>query len=198
MGPVCTMFSAKQARMGRQRSNSAASPPTSKLSRPSAASLGVRVMGESRNCPPWAMTRAATFSVEAGTAVEQSMTMVPGRMPFNTPSSPSSTASTCGVPVTQRMITSDCAASAWGVVQVRAPAASRASSGWLPGCSSTVRLCPCLSKLLAMPWPIMPMPIMPMWVMLVPLSAVSCVHCSREQAARASLVGQSGALYSDQ
>jgi nucleotide-binding universal stress UspA family protein len=46
---------------------------------------------------------------------------------------------------------SDCAAKACGVLPGRAPAAIRASSGWLPGCSSTVRLCPCWSKLLAMP-----------------------------------------------
>ena len=161
MGPVCTMFSAKHDRIGLQISNKAASPPTSKFSRPSAASLGVRVMGESKNWPPRAITIAATFSVDAGTAVEQSMTMVPGRMPCKTPSSPMSTASTCGVPVTHKMITSDCCASACAVWQVRAPAASRSVRGWLPECSSTVRLCPCLSKLLAMPWPIMPMPIMP-------------------------------------
>jgi hypothetical protein len=51
------------------------------------------------------------------------------------------------------------------VLQVRAPAAIKVCSGWLPVCSSTVKLCPCLSKLLAMPWPIMPMPIMPIVVM---------------------------------
>ena len=61
--------------------------------------------------------------VEAGIAVEQSMITVPGRMPWSTPFSPCSTASTCGVPVTHRISTSTAATSACGVDAVRTPAA---------------------------------------------------------------------------
>jgi hypothetical protein len=74
--------------------------------------LAVRVIGASRNLPPLAFTASATLAVEAGTAVEQSITTVPGRRADSAPLSPSITASTCGVPVTQRISTSTCAASA--------------------------------------------------------------------------------------
>ncbi len=49
------------------------------------------------------------------------------------PSAPVSTASTWGVPVTQRMIVSHLAASAAGVSAAQAPPARRSSVGWLPG-----------------------------------------------------------------
>ncbi|MNT36905.1 hypothetical protein D3C72_1730160 [compost metagenome] len=139
IGPACVMFSAKQASSGLHSSNKAASPPTSRFSRPSAASFGVRVMGASRKRPPLSVTTWATLMVDEGMAVEQSMMMVPGRKPSSKPPADSSTASTCGLPVTQRMITSDWAASAAPSVTLAAPAAFSASRGWLPGCSSTVR-----------------------------------------------------------
>jgi hypothetical protein len=121
----------------------------------------VRVIGASRNLPPLALTASATLAVEAGTAVEQSITTVPGRNADNAPLSPSITASTCGVPVTHRISTSTCAASAATSATDVAPAFSRASIGWLPACSSTVRWWPCFTMLLAMPWPIRPTPTRP-------------------------------------
>ena len=167
-GPAWLMFSAKQASSGLHSANSA-SPPTSRFSRPSAASLGVRVMGASRKRPPLSVTACATFWVDEGIAVEQSMTTAPGRRPSSTPPGDSSTASTCGLPVTHRMITSERAASVAPSAQLVAPAAFNASRGWFPGCSSTVSSWPCLTRLLAMPWPMRPIPTMPTFAIF---------HCS--------------------
>ena len=155
------MFSAKQASSGRISANSAASPPTSRFSRPSAASFGVRVIGASMKRPPAFATASAIFSVEEGIAVEQSTMRVPGRSDSSRPPAWNRTLSTSGEPVTHRITTSDSAASAAMEGIGRAPAATSASTGWLPGCSRKASGWPCFTMLLAMPWPIIPMPIMP-------------------------------------
>ena len=97
-------------------------------------------------------------------AVEQSMTMLPGRRPCRMPSGPVSTASTWGEPVTTRITMSTRAASAVALCTLCTPAALSWSSGWLPGCSSTTSSWPCLTRLLAMPCPIMPRPTMPIFI----------------------------------
>ena len=168
-GPTCVMFSAKQDNSGRQVSSNAASPPTSRFSRPSAASLGVRVMGASRKRPPAAATACAMRCVDAGKAVEQSMTTVPGRKPCNNPGWPVSTASTAGEPVSTRMITSDREARAARSSITCAPAAFSSSSGWLPGWSNKATSQPLRTRLLAMPCPISPMPTMPTVFMSISL-----------------------------
>ncbi|MNV99913.1 hypothetical protein D3C71_1953400 [compost metagenome] len=86
-------------------------------------------MGASRKRPPLSVTASATFTVDEGIAVEQSMMTVPGRRPSSTPPADNSTASTCGLPVTQRMITSDWAASSAPLATLAAPAAFSASRG---------------------------------------------------------------------
>jgi len=132
-GPTWVMFSAKQASTGRHCASRSDSPPTSRFSRPSAASLGVRVMGASRKRPPAATTACAMRWVDAGRAVEQSMTTVPGRRPWSTPPSPINTASTAGEPVSTRMIISERAANATRSDITCTPLARSASKGWLPG-----------------------------------------------------------------
>ena len=104
--------------------------------------------------------------VEAGNAVLQSITTVPGRKPCSTPAAPVSTSSTWGEPVNTRITTSDRAATSAALCRPTAPAAFRASSGWFPGCSSTVSAWPCFNTLLAMPWPIRPIPTMPTFMLM--------------------------------
>ena len=104
--------------MGWHMASKSASPPTNKLSLPAAASLGVRVMAASRKRPPAALTCCASWTVDVGTAVEQSITMEPGLSPLSTPASPVSTASTWGEPVTHKMMMSECCATAMGVATV--------------------------------------------------------------------------------
>src|SRR5690606_519914 len=76
-----------------------------------------------------------------------------------------------GVPVTHRMITSAAPASAFRLGVVVAPAATRSSTGWFPGCSKRIIEWPRLTILLAMPWPISPMPIMPIFSMFASLGS---------------------------
>ena len=65
-GPACVMFSAKHFSKGRHSSSRAGSPPTSRFRRPSAASLGVRVIGLSRKWLPAICTAPAMRAVEDG------------------------------------------------------------------------------------------------------------------------------------
>ncbi|MPN04252.1 hypothetical protein SDC9_151488 [bioreactor metagenome] len=161
MAPVWVMFSAKLRSSGMHCSSTLASPPTKRLSRPSSASLGVRVMGASRNMQPACSTALAMRSVESGSAVEQSITTAPLRRADSapaSPSAPSSTASTWGEPVTHSTSTSADFASSVTDAAVVTPSAFRRSSGWLPGWSSTVSAKPLRAMFRAMPWPIRPTP----------------------------------------
>jgi hypothetical protein len=89
----------------------------------------VRVIGASTNRPPASFTSDAMRAVDAGTAVEQSITIVPGCNPASTPSGAVSTASTSGDPVTHRMTMSDSRASASPFATVFTPPARSSSSG---------------------------------------------------------------------
>ncbi len=101
------------------------------------------------------MTRVA-----AGLMVLQSMTSVPGRAPWLTPRSPRMTSSTSGVSLTQVTMMPQLAATSAGLSATAAPAV--ASGVTRPGVRfHTVRLNPALSKLAAIPPPIMPSPMKP-------------------------------------
>ena len=127
--PTWSIFSVNEASTGRTASRTAGSPPTRRFNFPARACCTVRVIGASMNRPPAASTFAAICVVDPGSEVEQSTTTAPGFNAERTPSVPLNTASTCGDPVTHRMITSLAAATSRGVATPVAPRPTRSSTG---------------------------------------------------------------------
>jgi hypothetical protein len=100
--------------------------------------LGERVSGASAKRTFFAASALATRSVEAGSAVVQSITIRPSCAPARMPSSANTHASTSAEDGTHRMRTSLACARAAGLSASVAPRASRSSIGARLRCASTV------------------------------------------------------------
>src|SRR5262245_60584524 len=87
-GPTWWIWLPRDMSRGRQRSSTAASPPTMKTSRPLPASTGPALTGASRQSTPRACAAVATSRQVSGSIVLTSISVMPGRTPPSTPSSP--------------------------------------------------------------------------------------------------------------
>jgi hypothetical protein len=137
---------------------------------PSSAAAGVRVSGASTNVTPRAASAARVRPLASTSDVDASTTISPGRAAAITPSSPYTTESTSGAPVTHRMTTSDARATSRAVAACEAPAANKSARRALLGrLGRTKRVVgkPFFIKFFAMPWPMRPVaPTKPMrWAM---------------------------------
>ncbi len=126
-GPVWTIFCAKVASTGRARSKSASLPPAMTSSVPASASLGVRDSGASTSAIPLADSSVASRIVDDGSEVEQSQIRI-GRPALASPFGPCTMASTCALPVTQRMTMSQRSASSRAEPASSAPSAISSSA----------------------------------------------------------------------
>ena len=145
----------------------ALSPPTIIASCPDKAPLGPPLTGASNTCEPILENSANICRIKEGELVLRSMYVLPGPMPSIMPFSPKETAATSVGPGREVNTTSDKAATVAGSSAQVAPfSSSSAAAAWFK--SWTMRFCPELSILAAMPLPILPRPINPMFNLVSP------------------------------
>ena len=142
--------------------NVASSAPTIVLRRPCSASTGVRASGASTKRTSAFASASRILVVVAGSLVDVSTTIIPGRAAPATPSGPKTTSSTCGAPVTHRITMSDARARSAFVFTSVAPRFTRSSTGARLRWPRTASGKPFSTRFFAMPWPISPTPTMPM------------------------------------
>src|SRR3989338_5193641 len=160
--PMRVDFAAQVSRTGRMRSNPSALQPTMAESWPASACTGVPPKGASTKCPPLSASSAASASVEAGVAVEGSITISPLRAPAKIPSGPRIVASIWGEFDRQMWMISQTSAIWRGLDASCAPMASRLSTGVRLARPRTQSSYPLTRMFLAIPWPMKPRPMKPM------------------------------------
>ena len=171
--PTRITFGPSSANSGFARSTASAGPPTIMVSVASRAPCGPPDTGESSMSTPRSPSRPAMVRVAVGSMVLMSMTRLPGRAPWTTPSGPSSTCSTSRVPVTMVKTTSLRPATAAGVGQTAAPAAARGRVDSARRANTAIAWPPFI-RWSAIGRPIVPSPMNPSCICRPPARTVTC------------------------